>query len=114
MIAARNASLKAARCNVVLGERMHCRLEAAEISAAQIEIIHNWCDDELITPLPRSGNPLRSTWGLEDKFVIGYSGNLGRAHEYATLLDAAELLRDEPEIVFTLYRRRPFDSVLAI
>jgi glycosyltransferase involved in cell wall biosynthesis len=100
MITARNASLKAAHCNVVLGERMRGRLEAAGIGAAQIEIIHNWCDDELITPLPRAGNPLRSTWGLEDKFVIGYSGNLGRAHEYATLLNAAELLRDEPEIVF--------------
>jgi len=100
MIAARNASLKAAHCNVVLGQRMRDRLEAVGISAAQIEIIHNWCDDELITPLPRAGNPLRATWGLEDKFVIGYSGNLGRAHEYATLLDAAELLRDEPDIIF--------------
>jgi colanic acid biosynthesis glycosyl transferase WcaI len=100
MIAARNASLEAARCNVVLGERMRGRLEAAGISAAQIEIIHNWCDDELITPLPTKVNGLRSAWGLEDKFVIGYSGNLGRAHEYATLLDAAELLRDEPQIVF--------------
>jgi glycosyltransferase involved in cell wall biosynthesis len=100
MITARNASLKAARCNVVLGERMRGRLEAAGISAGQIEIIHNWCDDELITPLPRAGNPLRSAWGLDDKFVIGYSGNLGRAHEYSTLLDAAELLRDEPEIIF--------------
>lgn len=100
MIAARNASLMAARCNVVLGKRMRGRLEAVGISAERIEIIPNWCDDELITPLSRAGNPLRSTWGLEDKFVIGYSGNLGRAHEYATLLDAAELLRDEPEIVF--------------
>ncbi|MBG0799942.1 hypothetical protein IYW40_00115 [Methylocystis sp. H4A] len=54
----------------------------------------------MITPLPRAGNPLRATSGLEDKFVIGYSGNLGRAHEYATLLDAAELLRDQPEIGF--------------
>jgi glycosyltransferase involved in cell wall biosynthesis len=100
MIAARNASLKSARCNVVLGERMRDRLEAAGISAGRIQIIPNWCDDESITPLPTSDNPLRSAWGLDDKFVIGYSGNLGRAHEYATLLDAAEFLRDERDIVF--------------
>lgn len=100
MIAARNASLKAAHCNVVLGERMQDRLEANGISAGRIQIIPNWCDDELIAPQSTKDNPLRSAWGLDDKFVIGYSGNLGRAHEYATLLDAAELLRDERDIVF--------------
>jgi colanic acid biosynthesis glycosyl transferase WcaI len=100
MIAARNASLKAARRNVVLGERMRGRLEALGISAERIEIIPNWCDDELITPLPTTDNPLRTAWGLKNKFVIGYSGNMGRAHEYTTLLDAAELLRDEHAIVF--------------
>lgn len=60
----------------------------------------SWCDDELITPLPTKDNPLRSAWGLDDKFVIGYSGNFGRAHEYATLLDTAEFLSDERDIVF--------------
>ncbi len=98
--AARNASLKGAHCNVVLGERMRRALDAAGVGAAQVEIIANWCDDELIRPIPPGDNPLRSAWGLDDKFVIGYSGNLGRAHEYATLLDAAEVLRMEPDVVF--------------
>lgn len=100
MRAARNASLRAAHRNVVLGERMRRRLETVGVDAAQIEIIANWCDDELIGPVPPGDNPLRSAWGLDDKFVIGYSGNLGRAHEYATLLDAAEILRMDQDIVF--------------
>jgi colanic acid biosynthesis glycosyl transferase WcaI len=99
-IAARNGSLRAARCNVVLGERMRRRLEAIGVGAAKIEIIANWCDDELIAILPRRGNPLRSAWGLDHKFVIGYSGNLGRAHEYSTVVEAAEHLRYERDIVF--------------
>jgi glycosyltransferase involved in cell wall biosynthesis len=37
---------------------------------------------------------------LEDKFVVGYSGNLGRAHEFATVLAAAELLRSNSHIIF--------------
>src|SRR5262249_6962672 len=41
-------------------------------------------------------------WGLQDRFVIGYSGNLGRGHEFETLLAAAEQLRDVPEILFLL------------
>ena len=31
---------------------------------------------------------MRQAWGLSDRFVVGYSGNLGRAHEYETMLDA--------------------------
>jgi hypothetical protein len=79
---------------------MRHRLESQGVGSEQIETIPNWCDDDLIAPLPREGNRLRLAWGLEGKFVIGYSGNLGRAHEYATLLDAAEKLRGDPDIVF--------------
>ena len=39
---------------------------------------------------------------LEGKFVVGYSGNLGRAHEYETLLAAAEILRGDERIVFVV------------
>ena len=43
---------------------------------------------------------MRREWGLENKFVVGYSGNLGRAHEFDTVLAAAELLRTNSDIVF--------------
>jgi colanic acid biosynthesis glycosyl transferase WcaI len=43
---------------------------------------------------------LRREWGLEDRFVIGYSGNLGRAHEFDTVLAAAERLRDDAQKIF--------------
>ena len=45
---------------------------------------------------------MRQAWGLEGKFVFGYSGNLGRAHEFDTVLAAAERLRDDPRIVFLM------------
>jgi glycosyltransferase involved in cell wall biosynthesis len=41
-------------------------------------------------------------WSLHDKFVVGYSGNLGRAHEFGTVLGAAEQLRDDPRILFLM------------
>jgi glycosyltransferase involved in cell wall biosynthesis len=40
---------------------------------------------------------MRREWGLEGKFVVGYSGNLGRAHDIATLLDAIERLEKRLE-----------------
>ncbi len=97
IVALRDWSLKSSAHNVAIGELMARRLEARDIG--NVSVIANWCDDEIITPVARDGNSLRAEWGLRGKFVIGYSGNLGRAHEYETLLSAAERLRDDSEIV---------------
>ena len=86
--AIRNRSLHAAATNVTLGDRMAERLKANGIKPQSISIIHNWADSALIRPIAHHNNALRSAWRLNDKFIIGYSGNLGRAHEYDTLLDA--------------------------
>ena len=99
LILARDASLRRARANVVLGERMADKLIARGIAPAQIHVIANWAD-EAIQPVSPRDNPLRREWGLEDKFVVGYSGNLGRAHDYETLLSAADILRAREDIVF--------------
>jgi glycosyltransferase involved in cell wall biosynthesis len=63
-------------------------------------VIPNWADGALLRPEVRGANPLRAEWGLGDKFVVGYSGNLGRVHEFRTVLDAAEALRSQADIVF--------------
>jgi glycosyltransferase involved in cell wall biosynthesis len=71
-----------------------------KVSPDRVHVIPNWTDDNDITPISHASNPLRQQWGLEDKFVVCYSGNLGRAHEFDTLLAAAELLKDDHRIVF--------------
>jgi colanic acid biosynthesis glycosyl transferase WcaI len=98
----RDASLRSATANVVIGERMAAKLRALGMPVNRIHVIPNWCDDENIRPHPEADNPLRRAWGLEDKFVVGYSGNLGRAHEFETILGAARKLWDEPGIVFLI------------
>jgi colanic acid biosynthesis glycosyl transferase WcaI len=96
----RDRSLKSAAINVVVGQRMAERLMKLGVRPDQIRVIHNWTDDADIAPISREQNRLRMQWGLEDKFVVGYSGNLGRAHEFDTILAASELLRHDPRIVF--------------
>jgi colanic acid biosynthesis glycosyl transferase WcaI len=96
----RDAALRAAAANVVVGERMADIVHARGISADRVHVIPNWCDDEEIRPVARLDNPLRREWGLGDRFVVGYSGNLGQAHEFDTVLAAAEQLRHEQHIVF--------------
>ena len=67
--------------------------------AERIRVIPNWADMEAIRPVAAANNPLRREWGLEGKFVACYSGNMGRAHEFDTILGAAERLAGKAETI---------------
>ena len=99
----RDASLRAADANVVVGERMAEMTRARGIAPERIHVIPNWCDDENIQPIAAADNPLRRDWGLADRFVVGYSGNLGRGHEFQTVLAAAEHLRHDDQRLCFLF-----------
>jgi colanic acid biosynthesis glycosyl transferase WcaI len=97
---ARNLTLRVARTNVVLGNRMESLVRRQGIPASRVRVIHNWADGEHIRPVATDANPLRTEWGVQGRFVVGYSGNLGRAHEFSTILDAAKQLSPRQEVVF--------------
>lgn len=97
---ARNVSLRTARVNVVLGNLMQNVVRRECGPSSEVRVIPNWADGEAIRPISHAENPLRAAWSLENKFVVGYSGNLGRAHEFGTILAAAELLREQRHIHF--------------
>lgn len=96
----RNAALQAARMNVVMGTRMAGLLAAHGVAKDRIHLIPDWCDDEDIRPIAHGDNPLRREWGLVDRFVVGYSGNLGKGHEFETIVAAAERLREDDRVLF--------------
>ena len=102
LAALRNRSLRQAEATVVVGDLMAQRIASLGAPATHIHVIANWCNDEEIRPIGPDENPLRREWDLADKFVLGYSGNLGRAHEYDTLLAAAERLRDDARFIFLM------------
>jgi glycosyltransferase involved in cell wall biosynthesis len=95
----RDRSLRAADCNVVIATAMAERVSTLDVKKEHIRVIHNWVDDHALSPIPAHENPLRRAWGLEDKFVVGYSGNLGRVHDIDTILLASAELVD-CQIVF--------------
>jgi colanic acid biosynthesis glycosyl transferase WcaI len=102
LVALRNATLREAAATVVVGDLMGRKVEALGAAAERIHVIPNWCNDEDIRLIAPADNPLRREWNLADKFVLGYSGNLGRAHEFETVLAAAERLRNEPRVAFLM------------
>jgi glycosyltransferase involved in cell wall biosynthesis len=96
----RNLSLRGATMNVVLGEQMRRHVCMQGVVREKTTVIHNWVDGSRIYPVPQASNSLRKMWNLEDKFVIGYSGNMGRAHEFNTIIGAMQRLHDDKNVIF--------------
>jgi len=110
-VALRNWSMRQAALTICPIERMARFLSANGIASEKLAVVHHWADKSEILPVGREENALRHAWGLSDKFVIGYSGNFGRAHEFGTVLDAAEQLQTIPDIVFLMIgegQQRPY------
>jgi glycosyltransferase involved in cell wall biosynthesis len=96
----RDWGLRRARMNVVIGRCMAQTLQSRGIPPERVTVIPNWVDEEVIRPLPRDGHPLRKEWELNGSFVVGYSGNMGRVHEFEALLNAISMLVRERQIRF--------------
>jgi len=116
----RNWAFRSAVANVVLGERMAAVVARASEQdvreqarsynsnalsglAGRSRVIPNWADMEAIRPVAAADNPLRREWGLDGKFVVCYSGNMGRVHEFGTILDAAQGLARKAEVIMFLF-----------
>jgi glycosyltransferase involved in cell wall biosynthesis len=91
----RDLTLRYADANVVLGEHVAVELQKGRVTKEHFFVIPNWANGEQIRPLDRSHNPLRKEWNLQDSFVVGYSGNLGRAHSVETFLSAIAILEEQ-------------------
>jgi glycosyltransferase involved in cell wall biosynthesis len=96
----RDASLRKARLNVAPIGRMAELLAGRGIPPSKMVVMDQWSDGDAIRPVAPSQNPLRREWGLHGRFVVGYSGNFGRVHEFGTILGAAERLRHREDVVF--------------
>jgi colanic acid biosynthesis glycosyl transferase WcaI len=88
---------RAAR-NVALGETMRRRLiENKGAPADRTVIIADWADTTAIGPAPKR-NPFAEAHGLADRFVVMHSGNIGLSQGLETVVDAAALLGDVPDL----------------
>ena len=92
-------SLQRARRVVVLSEGMRRRVRAYGVADEAIDTIPNWALSE-VESAPASGVEARLAYGLGERMVVMYSGNLGAGHAFETILAAAEALAHRGDIVF--------------
>jgi colanic acid biosynthesis glycosyl transferase WcaI len=76
---------------IALGDTMADLLRRQ--GARRVAVVHNWADDEAIRPIGTQASAYRAARGWSSRFVVVYSGNMGLAHEFETVLMAAESLR---------------------
>lgn len=98
----RNVAWRSAEACVTLGADMASVVRRAGVAAERTHIIPNWAPAGLgaVAVDAPAVVALRLEWGLADKFVVAYSGNLGRVHELDAILAAAEQLRCDAGLVF--------------
>ena len=71
-----------------------------DIAEEKIRVIPYWADSQYIYPVDKEKNWFVKKHGLEDKFVVQYSGNMGRGHLFEPILDAAKQLNNHEDIIF--------------
>jgi colanic acid biosynthesis glycosyl transferase WcaI len=83
---------------VDLGRHMKARIVAKGVRPERAHTVHVWNRREEVEPTARESNPVIDELGLRDNFVVMYSGNAGLVHEFAPILEAMRLTKDDPRI----------------
>ncbi len=84
-----------------IGEKM-AELMSKYVAQEKIEIVRLWTTFQTFIPINNKDNFFIKEHGLQNKFVVQYSGNIGRTHNVEVLLDVAGLLRDNDKIIFLI------------
>lgn len=96
----RNFAWKHSAGCVALGRDMAAFIARTGVAAGKISVIPNWAPAGLEPQSGAAARALRAAWNLQGRFVVAYSGNLGRVHDLDPVLAVAEALRGEPRLAF--------------
>lgn len=89
---------------ITISEDCKANLLAKGVEASKIHVIGNWIDEAVVHPVERADNFLFREMNLDaEKFYVVYAGNLGYVQGIATVLEAARILEDEPNINFLIF-----------
>ena len=83
------------------GETMRRKLEPKGVQPKRLHVIPNWVDTKAVTPEPRD-NPWARSYGLDGRFVVMHSGNIGHAQDLETLIRASTSLDDLEQLSVVL------------
>jgi glycosyltransferase involved in cell wall biosynthesis len=80
---------------------MRERLLGKGVPGDKVYVIPNFVDVSDLVPMPKD-NDFSQKYGLRDKFVVSYAGNMGPAQGLEHFINAARLLRNQENICFLM------------
>ena len=93
-------SLTQASAIIALDRFMADRITAKGIDRKKIHVVAPWAHERQVKSDPEGSKAFRKKHGLEDSFVVMFSGNHSPCHPLGCVLDAAIKLKDEDEVKF--------------
>jgi len=95
-------SMKHAEKIVVPSQSMRIKLleQYKNLDSEKVLLVPNWANEDLINVIPKEENHYPQKFNLQDKFIVEYSGNMGRIHEFETIIKAAQKLEKFDDIAF--------------
>lgn len=103
---ANKKSFKKAFRLFTIGDKM---AELLEVYADKSKIIIQpiWSIFQANERVSKENNPFVKEHNLQDKFIIQYSGNIGLTHKVEVVVELAELLKENDNIIFQIIGRGP-------
>jgi len=94
---------KSADLIIVISEGFKKNLLNKGVPPGKIRVVPNWADTGFLRELPRN-NHISEKFSLGNKFIIMYSGTVSLSNflSLERILEAADLLRDNPDILFII------------
>ncbi|MDX1639038.1 MAG: glycosyltransferase family 4 protein [Balneolaceae bacterium] len=89
-----------------IGERMRSLL-STYVDREKIEVTPIWSIFQSNGRVDKKRNPFVKKHGLENKFVVQYSGNIGLTHNVEIMVDLAEMMRHQEDLLFQIIGRGP-------
>lgn len=85
----------------VIASRMSEQLLNKGVPLSKIRVIPNFVDTEALQPGDKD-NSFSRQYGVHDRFLVSYAGNMGPGQDLETFIEAAALLQNEPHIHFMM------------
>ena len=75
---------------------------AQYVDEDKVTVVSNWAHNEHLLPVKKEDNLFLKNHGLQDKFIVLYSGNMGMSHDIDVIVDVANKLkyRDDINYIF--------------
>ena len=85
---------------IALDRFMADRIAAKGIDRRKIHVVAPWAHEKEVKPDPEGSKEFRVRHGLDDSFVVMFSGNHAPIHPLGSVIGAAIRLKDEDEVKF--------------